>query len=122
MLFATYGLLEIAYRVPTVAIEPRFNCLEYLRLTKLGEYVFGLSAVWKSFYAGIENRCYPLLSPGKGYTVMKILPGNNDLLRILSTDKYIREHTIRAERNHILIETKALAKVKDKLRGYGYLI
>ncbi|MBQ0121791.1 MAG: hypothetical protein KBT13_11860 [Bacteroidales bacterium] len=206
MLFATYGLLEIAYYVPATAIEPRFNCLEYLRLTKLGEYVFGHtatyeapgmhkpteyfevdperliiralvidgknpyepmlqnfaepigaqryrvtadsfmanckgiddimrkweffthnvttepSAVWKSFYAGIENRCYPLLSPGKGYTVMKILPGNNDLLRILSTDKYIREHTIRAERNHILIETKALAKVKDKLREYGYLI
>lgn len=204
-LFATYGLLDIAYRVP-LPIEPRFNCLEFIRLTKLGEYVFGHveeydapgihkpteyfktdperliiralyiddknpyetvldniadpigshryrvtaksfmkgcqgiedinrkweffkqnidnepSQIWKEFHVDVLRHCHPLLNPGIGYTIKKIQPGDNELLHLLSTDSYIREHTLRAERNHILIETKCLEQVKVILRRHGYLI
>lgn len=204
-MLSTYGLLEVAYRVPSPT-EPVYGGLEYIRLTKLGEYVFGQakeykgadihkpteyfemdterlliraididdknpyeamlknvaepigarrykvtvetfmkgcediddierkwdfikqnicsepSMVWQEFYKGRKRHCHPLLNAGISYTVKKFLPGDTELLRILTTDKYIREHIIRAEKNHILIETKAMEKVKERLRKYGYLI
>lgn len=204
-MLATYGLLEVAYHVPMPS-EPRYSCLEYIRLTKLGEYVFDLrdeydapgihkpdeyfemdterliiraidideknpyeplllnvaepiggrrykvttesfmkgcediddverkwdfikksvcsepSKLWVDFFNDRVRHCHPLLNAGVGYTVKKILPSDRELMGILTTDKYIREHILRAEKNHILIETKAMEKVKEKLRKYGYLL
>lgn len=204
-MLATYGLLEVAYHVPT-ADEPVYGGLEYFRLTKLGEYVFGQSsvynapgihkpseyfeadndrliiratlidgknpyesmllniaepigahryrittetfmkgcetiddlerkwtfiqqnvidtpsAIWKKFYDNMRLRCQPLSNTGIGYSLKKIAAGNTELMQVMTTDKYIREHIIRAERNHILIETKCLEKVKQILRKYGYIL
>lgn len=80
------------------------------------------SAVWQDFYNDRKRHCHPLMNTGIGYSVKKILPGDTELMRILATDKFIREHIIRAEKNHILIETKMMEKVKERLRVYGYIL
>ena len=202
---ATYGLLEVAYHVPA-GVTPIYGCLDYIRLTKLGEYAFNQteeynapgihkpteyfemdderliiraiqidgknpyenmlqnvaenigahryritiktfmdgcsnqedldhkwnfitnnicdkpSAIWQELYADAKRRCLPLMNAGIGYSLKKIKEDNYELMHIMTTDKYIREHIIRAERNHVLIETKCMEKVKATLRKYGYIL
>lgn len=80
------------------------------------------SDVWKDFFHKMIMRCYPLQSPDSSYYIYKIEKNNDELLRIISTDKYIKEHTLRAEGYHLLIERKALDTVKKHLKSYGFLI
>lgn len=80
------------------------------------------SEVWKDFFHKMIMRCYPLQSPANSYFVYKIEKNNDELLRIIATDKYIKEHTLRAEGYHLLIERKALEAVKKHLRDYGFLM
>ncbi len=80
------------------------------------------SECWKDFFHKMIMRCYPLQSPANSYYVYKIEKNNDELLKIIATDKYIKEHTLRAEGYHLLIERKALDTVKKHLKNYGFLI
>lgn len=205
-LFATYGIVEIAYTMPEDDSLTPYSNLKYVKLTSLGKFVLGKqsdytpveikkpteyfevdkerlliralfidgenpyegllsniaepignhryhvtpaaflkncenltdveakedffhknvcekpSEVWDDFFHKMIMRCYPLQSPDNSYYVYKIEKNNGELLKIIATDKYIKEHTLRAEGYHLLIERKALDTVKKHLKNYGFLI
>lgn len=205
-LLAACGLLEIAYHDPRKGELTRFDCIEYIKLTPLGEFVYdhtktyvakdvhsplehfeadterllirsilidgnnpyegmlnGIAEpigshryrvtpatfmkgctgvtdvnakkqlfidnicanptkVWTDFFHKMVMHCHPLSNAGVGYRVMKFLPSDHELQQILASDKFIREHTLKAEKYHILIEVKSYDKVIERLRTYGYIM
>lgn len=205
-LYASCGLLEIAYDHKGLYHISPYDIIEYVRLTPLGEYVFGItqryqssevhqpleyfsadsdrliiraltiddknpyeailtdfaspigasryivnpssflrgcstlddvlkkeqsfmtnvcaepSAVWKEFFNTMKQRCYPLLPTQEQYTVRRIDPSNKELMQIFMVDAYIRKHTLRGENHTVLIESRYLTKVIERLRTYGYLV
>lgn len=205
-LYASCGLLEIAYDHKGLYHISPYDIIEYVRLTPLGEYVFGItqryessevhqpleyfsadsdrliiraltidgknpyeaiitdladaigasryivtpasflrgcstlddvmkkeqsfmtnicaepSMVWKEFFGNMKHRCHPLLPTDEQYTVRRIDPANKELQHIFMNDTYIRKHTLRGENHTILIESRFMNKVIERLRTYGYLV
>lgn len=80
------------------------------------------SAVWERFFTDILARCNPLADPQGRYRLFKVDPHNSELMNFLATDPYIRQHTLRAEGHHLLIEEKAYATVLNHFRKAGYLV
>lgn len=80
------------------------------------------SAVWEQFFNNILARCNPLADPQQRYRLFKVDPHNTELLNFLATDPYIRQHTLRAEGHHLLIEEKAYTTVLNHFRKAGYLV
>lgn len=78
--------------------------------------------VWQQFFADMRQRCFPLRLAGVGYRILRVANTDPAFLRILTTDAYIRAHTLRAEKSLLLIETKCYDKVLARIRSYGYLM
>lgn len=78
--------------------------------------------VWQQFFKDMRQRCFPLRPAGVGYRVLRVVNTDPAFLRILTTDSYIRAHTLRAEKALLLIETRSYEKVLDRIRSYGYLM
>lgn len=78
--------------------------------------------VWQEFFHEMRQRCFPLRPAGVGYRVLRVVNTDPAFLRILTTDAYIRAHTLRAEKALLLVETRNYEKVLDRIRSYGYLM
>lgn len=78
--------------------------------------------VWQQFFKDMRQRCFPLRLAGVGYRVLRVVSTDPAFLRILTTDSYIRAHTLRAEKALLLVETRSYEKVLDRIRSYGYLM
>lgn len=80
------------------------------------------SAVWNDFFRQMEKRCNPLQYTSEPYSVYRVSSENKELLQLFVSDNYLRKHSLRAENYTILIETRFLQKVMEKLRAYGYIL
>ncbi|WP_301706020.1 hypothetical protein [uncultured Parabacteroides sp.] len=82
-----------------------------------------LPEIWSEFFDSLMKRCRPLTSiSADKYLVYQLDAGNEELLRLVSTDPVIRENTVRAEGYLLLVKKDSLKQVVARLKYSGYLL
>ena len=76
---------------------------------------------WKLFFNQLKARI-DVLEPKPELSVYKVPRENADLMQILVTDEVINRYIKKAENHHIVISNTDLAKVKDRIRKFGFLL
>lgn len=81
------------------------------------------SRVWEDFFSDLRRRCQPFqeVSPRK-YVMYRLDAKDQDLLRLVSSDEYLRKYTLRAESYLLLVDAAYLREVRNRLKEFGYLI
>lgn len=77
---------------------------------------------WERFFLDIRERCNPMTTSRKKYTVMEIPKDNKELQRIILSDPVISKFSVKAEGYLLLVETLYKGKVAAALKKYGYLL
>lgn len=79
--------------------------------------------IWADFFEQMrrQSKAWSLLPP-RTYELFRIEKGDAQLLRILSSDSFLREHVRRAEDYIVLVETNLYPEVRKRLKAYGYLL
>ena len=77
--------------------------------------------IWQTFFEALQQKSYQLANQNETYLIYQ-LPDNRELLKLIATDEFLRQHIIRAEYHNILIPQKHKAKIKKYLKKSGFLI
>jgi hypothetical protein len=77
--------------------------------------------LWKDFFAALQKRSYQLPSMESDYKVFK-LPEDRELIRMFASDEFLKKHIIKAEMYYVLIPKGSVAKVKNYLKKFGFLV
>lgn len=82
-----------------------------------------LPKVWDEFFHSLTRRCCPLkgIAPDM-YMIYQLDAGNEELLKLISTDPIIRKYTVRAEGHLLLVRRTAYKQVITRLKSFGYLL
>ena len=76
---------------------------------------------WKVFFNELNARINVLI-PKPDLSVFKIGKDSADLMHFLVTDEEISQYIKKAENHHIVISKSDLAKVKDRIRKFGFIL
>ncbi|WP_165157498.1 hypothetical protein [Parabacteroides sp. ZJ-118] len=79
--------------------------------------------IWEDFFLNLQRRSMlfqEVLS--KRYVIYRLDAEDKDLLRLVSSDKYLRQYSLRAESYLLLVDSLHLREVKNRLKELGYLI
>ncbi|MCP4115611.1 MAG: hypothetical protein GY737_09430 [Desulfobacteraceae bacterium] len=77
-------------------------------------------AVWERFFEEVLARIDPL-EPLPSMAVFRVKP-DRQLLCLLTTDKVLKQHVIKAENHHMMVEASHFPKVKKRLARFGYFV
>lgn len=78
---------------------------------------------WEDFFNTLLQHCHPLKQVWEDkYSIYQLKAEDKELQRLISTDSYLRQYTKRGEDYLLLIETKHLREVINRLRTFGYLL
>jgi len=76
---------------------------------------------WKLFFDQLKARI-DVLEPKPELSVYKISKKNTELMHFVTTDEDINRYIKKAENYHLVISNNDLAKVKDRIRKFGFLL
>ncbi|MEE4356286.1 MAG: hypothetical protein V2I97_07430 [Desulfococcaceae bacterium] len=76
--------------------------------------------IWEDFISDIMNKINPL-SMEKNMKVYQIKP-DDELISLIAKDEILKKYILKAENFRILIESRHLSKVKNRLEEFGYFI
>lgn len=78
---------------------------------------------WEDFFNTLLQHCHPLKQVSEEkYSIYQLKAEDKELQRLISTDSFLRQYTKRGEDYLLLIETKHLREVINRLRTFGYLL
>lgn len=77
--------------------------------------------IWQEFFESLQQKSYQLINQNEEYLIYQ-LPNNQELLRLVATDDFLRKYIIKAEFHNVLIPHKHKAKIKKYLKKSGFLI
>ncbi len=80
-----------------------------------------LPSNWVSFFNELQRKIDPLTLV-EDITIFKIPTDNTVLVRLIAKDATFREMVMKAEGYQILVANKNLARFKQRLREFGYLL
>ena len=79
--------------------------------------------IWRRFFEEVEaNASLVTKHKSERYVMWKVSPSDAELTRIVTTDPFIRKHTVKVENFTLLVEKRHVASIKEKLKAYGYLM
>lgn len=123
MLFAlaSWGVLEIAYSptLPKTAVSP-FDALKYVRLTKLGRYVYGLDNDYTSPIQQIEGKTFELADDR---LLVKVL--NVDSPRVLVLERFaqaVAPTLYKVEATYFMQGCQTKDEVEEKINQFKRLL
>ena len=80
------------------------------------------SAEWEEFFNSLLHHSNSVSRmKDKDYAIYHISPEDKELQRIVSTDPFIRQYSLRAEGYLWLIEASKVKAVQKRLKECGYL-
>lgn len=75
---------------------------------------------FEAFFTEVRQKVAPLvLAPRK--LVFK-LDGGPELVTLMATDEVLRQHILKAEGHHIIVDEQNVSRVKRRLETFGYLM
>ena len=77
-------------------------------------------AIWERFFEEVLARINPL-EPLPSMAVFRVKP-DRQLLCLLTTDSVLKQHVIKAENHHMMVESSRFPKVKKRLALFGYFV
>jgi hypothetical protein len=77
-------------------------------------------AIWERFFKEVLARINPL-EPIPSMCVFRVKP-DRQLLSLLTTDKVLKKHVIKAENHHMMVEAAHFPKIKKRLALFGYFV
>ncbi len=77
-------------------------------------------AIWERFFREVLARINPL-EPVPSMCVFRVKP-DRQLLSLLTTDKVLKKHVIKAENHHMMAEAAHFPKIKKRLALFGYFV
>jgi hypothetical protein len=77
-------------------------------------------AIWERFFTEVLARINPLEAI-PSMCVFRVKP-DRQLLSLLTTDKVLKKHVIKAENHHMMVEAAHFPKVKKRLALFGYFV
>lgn len=81
------------------------------------------SQVWEEFFLNLQRRSQLFQEVlAEKYVIYRLDAKDRDLLRLVSSDKYLRQYSLRAESYLLLVDSRHLREVKKRLKELGYLI
>lgn len=82
-----------------------------------------LPPLWADFFESLRKRCNPLRSVSESkYVVFQLDASNVELLRLISSDPILKQHSVKAEKCLLLVERMALSTFTTRLKQFGYLL
>jgi hypothetical protein len=76
-------------------------------------------AIWQEFFDDVESKL-ELFEEAFEYRVFTIKP-NRELMRLLTTDQFLKDHVLKAEGHRILIKEDDIPQVKKRLVKLGFV-
>ncbi len=76
--------------------------------------------IWQDFLDEVQKKINPLIAE-QGMVVYR-LKADKELISLMAKDEVLKECILKAEDYHLIINSKKLNKVKNRLREFGYFI
>jgi len=77
---------------------------------------------WNAFFEGLLANINPLKKVTSSYVLMQIPDDKRELMRLIAQDTILKKYALKAENFHILVKKTDLAKFKNRLKEFGFLL